>query len=89
LLHNYYYRNRDQRKYIKNLVQLDDFSNAQTKLAQVILQDDNYIQSKNVTTEFAINDNSSLHHAQDHLDSFQITNTSEQKDATIRALDES
>jgi hypothetical protein len=36
-----------------------------------------------------INENSILHHAKDHLDSYQNTNQETQKEATTQILDES
>lgn len=89
LYYQYFYKYRDQRKYIKNLVESDNILSASTRLNDVISEDDNYIIQKNVTTEFAILDNMSLHHARDHLNEFQNNSEQiEQKDATISALNE-
>ena len=90
LLYGYYYRFRDSRKHIRDLiVQSDNILEASSRLDQAISEDDNYIISKNVTAGFAVLDNMSLHHARDHLNEFQDNpEIIGQRDATISALDE-
>lgn len=88
LYYQYYYSYRDQRKYIKNLVQSNDIAGASTRLDNVITENDNYISQNNVTVPFAKDDNNSMHHARDHLNSFQSNGQSHQKDAIETALDE-
>lgn len=91
LLHEYYYRGKSQRQLVKTLIESNDITNAQIKLIAAITEHDNYINSRGITndgTTFTSVDNLSLHHAKDHLDSFQDTDTIEQKEAATNALDE-
>lgn len=70
----------------------DNITEAQTKINAAITEHDNYITNNNITndgTTFTSVDNLSLHHAKNHLDAFeQHPEQTNQKDATIRALEE-
>lgn len=89
LIYGYYYRYKQARIGVKNLVTSDDFSNASTMLTNYVNEHDNYVTSRgiDVTTEtFTANENKSLHHGFDHL---QIASSDIiQKQATIDALNE-
>ena len=89
LLYAYYYRYRQARKSVKDLVLVDNFNTAKTLLDNYKQQHDNYIQSGNISLEnesFTAIDNLSIHHASDHLEVAE--NNPIQKQATIDALDE-
>lgn len=82
-----------QRQIVKTLVENNNISEAKTILDTAIIEHDNYIISRNIENTgdtFTSVDNLSLHHGQDHLNSF-IDSTGQQihqKDATIDALNE-
>lgn len=92
ILYGYYYRYRQARKSIKDLVTADNFSTAKTFLDSYKAQHDNYVQNGNISTtdeNFTAFDNRSIHHAADHLDAVnQSPQDQTQKQATIDALDE-
>ena len=89
LFYNYYYRYRQARKTVKDLVAADDFTTAKNLLDSYVAEHDNYTSTRNITVNdstFTGLDNMSLHHGQDHL---EVAATSqEQKQATIDALNE-
>jgi hypothetical protein len=66
------------RNYIKDILNSDTTS-AKTLLDEITAQHDTITDPE---------ENLHLHHAQDHLNSFQLTDQTHQKDATINALDE-
>lgn len=89
LFYNYYYRYKQARKTVKDLVIANDFQNAKTLLDSYVAEHDNYTTSRNITVNdstFTGIDNMSLHHGQDHLDA--AATDSLQKQATINALNE-
>lgn len=93
LVHNYYYRYREYRNLIKNMIISDEYTGARNILEDVVSEHDNYINSHGIQNDgnnFTSVDNFSLHHAFDHIRGF-ISRPEEllQKDATIGALDES
>lgn len=88
LYYNYFFKYRDERKVIKNMIQNNDISNATTRINSVISEHDIYLLKTNNNSPFTTTDNKSLHHAKDHLDAFNFTNDNIQKDASTRALDE-
>lgn len=87
--YNYYYRYKQSRKTIRDLVAANDFQNATTLLDSFVAEHDNYVTSRNITVNdstFIGIDNMSLHHGQDHL---RVVETSTiQKQAIIDALNE-
>ena len=96
LLYGYYYRYRQARKSVKDLVTADNFSTAKTFLDSYKAQHDNYVQNGNISTEdesFTAIDNRSLQHAKDHLESVieldsRPIEQESQKQAAIDALNE-
>ena len=93
ILYGYYYRYKQVRKSIKDLVSADNFSTAKTFLDSYKAQHDNYVQNGNISTtndNFTALDNRSIHHASDHLDVVVNQNPEDQiqKQATLDALDE-
>ena len=90
LIHNYYYRAKSYKQLVKTLIQVDNnIEEAKNKLEVAIQEHDNYITARNISREennFTIDDNLSLHHAKDHLVSFDSTGQQHQKSATIDAL---
>lgn len=91
LFQEYYYnRYRQLRKNVRSLLVENDIQTARTILNSIVVENDRYYQttiSRNDVT--AKIDNSSLHHAQDHLEAFTIdSNQTIQKDATMKALEE-
>lgn len=89
LFYNYYYRYKQARKTVKDLVTANDFNTAKTLLDSYVAEHDNYTSSRNIIVNdstFTGIDNLSLHHGKDHL---EVAETSqEQKQATIDALNE-
>lgn len=88
LLYHYlgYKTNREE---IKNIISIDNnIAAATTKLNNLILEHDTYKQTYNDDATINL-DNSSLHHAQDHLNAFNNSNQDKQKTATTDALGES
>jgi hypothetical protein len=65
---------------IKDFVNSNDIVTAKTLLDTVTAEHD---------TSTDTDESAHLHHAQDHLNAFQETNDTQQKNATINALDES
>lgn len=71
ILHGFYYRYREERKQIKNLVQSENYVDAKNKIDITIIEHDDYIQNRNITNDgnnFTSDDNFSLYHARKHLD---------------------
>lgn len=94
LLFYYYYRYKQSRQTIKNIIDIDDdIAEAKNRLDQIIVENDNYIDSNNIPknddSNFSSLDNMSLHHAKLHLDDFVNTGQSHQKPAAVRALEDS
>lgn len=89
LVHEYYYRYREHRKQIKNLVQSTNYQEARNRIDAVIAEHDNYMNNRGIANDgisFTSLDNLSLKHASDHLEFASIYEN--QKQATIEALDE-
>lgn len=89
ILYEYYYRYRQSRKTIRDLVASDNFVDAQNMINSFIIENDNYINSNgipNTGETFTSVDNLSLHHGRDHLTVAE--NNPVQKQATIDALEE-
>ena len=87
IIYGYYYKYKAVRNNLKDLVTNDNLEEATTKISQYLVEHDNYIE--NVTnSDFTKTDNSSLHHAKDHLNAYTMTSDPFQKNRTIRALDE-
>lgn len=89
ILYSYYYKYREHRKQIKNLVQSNSFTEGRNKIDAVIAEHDNYVNSRGIQNNgnnFTSLDNLSLKHASDHLEFAPVYE--EQKQATIDALDE-
>jgi len=64
---------------IKEIVNTDDIVTAKNLLDTIIIEHDTISDPE---------ENSSLHHAQDHLNALDSTGQTNQKDATVRALEE-
>lgn len=78
---------RTYRQSIKDKVIVDAFTEAQTILDTVVAEHDQYLIDSNITNEGTeLEENSSLHHGQDHL--VQASTNTQQKQATIDALNE-
>lgn len=92
ILYGYYYRYRQARKSVKDLVSADNFSTAKTILDQYIQEHDAYMQNNSIPIihdNFTTTDNASLHHASAHMEAVIFNpNNQIQKQATIDALDE-
>lgn len=88
IIHNYYYRYRQYRKNIKDLVNNENYTEARNQLNSLITEHDSYILNTASNSEFSLAENSSIHHANAHLTSFENTGQIHQKDAIINALDE-
>jgi hypothetical protein len=88
LFYDYYYRFREHRKQIKNLVIANNHEAAISKLDTVIEEHNNYITSRNIENNgntFTSLDSFSLRHAKNHTKYIDIPI---QKQAVIDALDE-
>lgn len=91
VLFGYYFKYKQNRQVIKDLVSVDNFSQALAQLQQIVTEHNNYVSANNIENtgnNFTSVDNLSLNHAKDHLASFVENGQSHQKGATIDALDE-
>lgn len=91
ITYQYYYRYRQARKTIRDLVASDNFVDAQNMINSFVTEHDNYINNNgnpipNTGETFTSVDNLSLHHGKDHLEFAE--NDSIQKQATLDALNE-
>lgn len=88
-LYSYYYRYKQARKTVRDLVAADDFTTATTLLDSYVTEHDNYISSRNITVDdstFTGLDNMALHHGMDHMRTAATDII--QKQAAIDALNE-
>ena len=92
ILYAYYYRYRQSKKSVQDLINADNITSAKNLLDQYTQEHDTYTQSNNISTtdeSFTSIDNRSLNHAKEHLDIFAALPDiePEQKQAAIDALD--
>lgn len=91
LLYTYYYKYKDERKVIKNLVESDNVEVASIQINDVITEHDTYVNERGIQNDgnnFTSIDNLKLHHAKLHLDSLVDTQQLHQKTLATRALEE-
>lgn len=78
---------RTYRQSIKDKVILGDFTGAQNILSEIVAENDQYLIDSGITNEgVELDENSSLHHALDHVAVSE--NNTVQQQATIDALNE-
>ncbi len=87
--YTYFYKYKQERLNVKELIKSDNFSGAISKLNSLITEHDDFINSNSIQndgTSFTSIDNLTMKHARRHLD--HATFEANQKQATINILDE-
>lgn len=89
LIFTYYYKYKQSRQLIRDLVSNDNLTEAKNKLDPIVEEHNNYINDRGIVndaTNFTSQDNYSLRHAKVHLDALIRTGQTHQKGATVDAL---